>query len=79
MKIYTFKVTQEDIKNGKRGEGRTCPIALCLKRTGREWFVGDTYISSPKKFLALPTKARNFIFKFDDGLPVKPFSFKLKI
>lgn len=31
-RTVTLNVTKDDIKNGKRGDGNFCPIALALKR-----------------------------------------------
>ena len=84
MKI---KVTLKDIEEGYRGSCYDCPIALAFKRevkttshTGlsigaerilhREVHEWDTY--------TLPKKAQTFIKRFDDGKPVKPFTFEIE-
>ena len=84
MKI---KVTQKDIEEGFRGSCYDCPIARAFKREvkptshiqlnvgaerilHREVYSWDSY--------TLPEKAQTFIKRFDDGKPVKPFTFEIE-
>ncbi len=81
-------VTPEDIKLGKRGSSKCCPIALALNRasqnlTTRPIEVNQTYavISHPDRDLAhtLPDEALYFIKNFDANDEVRPFSFYFEI
>lgn len=71
------KVTRKHIKNGKRGSMKSCPIALALigmsfkdcKVDSADWCFRDNSATLPKQ-------AQEFIDKFDDKEPVKPFSFR---
>ncbi len=83
-----IEVTQEDIDNGNRGACCTCPIALASKRTAeavagfplsvqagsgcvRFYRVGSVLRSTP-------TIAGDFMYAFDHGRKVRPFSFELR-
>lgn len=81
MKI---KVTEQDIKLGKRVHTCFCPVALALRKSfdlqgAFDVEVGWEYI----KMGALgryktPTSVRRFIHAFDRRNKVKPFNFQLK-
>ena len=79
-------VTPLDIVAGARGEPCSCPIALAIRRqipgsdplvtpeeVGIEW--DDRRVDYPA--YDLPQEARDFIGRFDAGLPVDPFEFDL--
>lgn len=80
----TINVTQEHISKGKRYAWE-CPIALALKDAICRWCgpnVGTNYIgfydkSEIRHIVETPVAAQEFIRKFDNGKPVKPFSFEI--
>lgn len=76
-----IEVTEEDIRKGKRGDNLSCPIALASKRCLPVNYVGPLMIrfGFPHKWVNLPPQARNFIHTFDEGCPVKSFSFDLPV
>lgn len=84
MKI---EVTQKDIDRATKLRSthpkRThCPIALAVKRkTHKKIYVHFTYFTllngKRTQFYSLPYEATKFIEKFDDRLPVKPFTFEV--
>lgn len=77
MKIV---VTQKHIDAGSIG-CRACPIALAyMESTGHECSVGNLSVSDWENDTTrtLPIEAQNFIFFFDHGKPVQPFTFELK-
>jgi hypothetical protein len=84
MKLVV-EVTEEDIILGKRKRSCECPISKALKRsTGFDWGVGINtalYFGpefSKNSFIELPKEARDFISKFDQEKPVKPFKFEIE-
>ena len=76
-------VTKEDIKNAQSTRDR-CPIARAIHRMG--FFrarVSVCFIALDGEFAGLsmrrlPKKARDFVFLFDRGEEVKPFTFHLR-
>lgn len=78
MKI---QVTQEHIKCGLRMTGYNCPVALAIQETlnmGTVYVQADVwYIFVGDKQHITPLDVRNFIYLFDSGKPVQPFSFEL--
>lgn len=82
MRIY---VTKDDIKKGKTGIGWACPIARSLKRRGFKWVdvdcFGITASSLARQAIhsVTPKVAKVFINRFDNKLPVEPFSFDLEL
>lgn len=87
MKI---EITQRDIDLAKKRFDKkldlcyNCPIALAVKRKTHKFVdVSDTYMEIHKNeydvyFYRLPVEATNFIRKFDNKEPVKPFTFEVK-
>lgn len=78
MRIY---VTAEDIRDGLPRNCHACPIYRALKRaglkvTGVTRMIVDMYRGSTYR---LPKSAIEFISRFDNGKPVKPFSFEFPI
>lgn len=85
-----IEVTEQDIKAGWQEEPEACMVAQAMMRQyGGTWsvFGDEVEFAVPDepaapgawrvgKF-ALPNRAGRMIEKFDDGRPVKPFSFKL--
>lgn len=82
------EVTAEDITKGERQSPILCPIAWACWRSfllelGDSIRVGpiNVFIDKLKgethKYL-LPTPAREFIHRFDNGLTVEPITFELE-
>ena len=74
-------VTAEDIKRGlKGGVGGPYPIERALHRAGFRrarvsrflWWTGPVVYETGRP---LPERAVKFVFEFDNGRAVKPFSF----
>lgn len=75
----TVEVTQADIDIGCKKDCLNCPVAVALERaTGKMWSVLGTCARRPAEFevYLLPESARQFIGAFDEGEPVKPFTFE---
>ena len=86
-KTFKVVVTAKDIKRGKQGQSKSCPIALATKRCLRKRveiidtirvFMDTGYLIDDIHY-NMPDKAINFIRNFDGGEPVKPFTFIAKI
>lgn len=83
MKRFKVSVTQKHIKAGKRGEPKSCPLALALQ----EQLPSFMEIEEVKVFndhaefggyhITLPTRAERFVDRFDAFEAVKPFEFFL--
>jgi hypothetical protein len=71
------RVLKRHILKGIPASVCSCPIALAVREVGtQKKKVSVTFeIQVGKKYYDLPTVANRFINKFDDGEPVKPFSF----
>lgn len=76
-----MKVTikRKHIRNGQPNSPDYCPIAIALN----EKFGGNAKVNEDNLLLFglnfhLPADAQYFIKRFDNGDPVKPFSFELK-
>jgi hypothetical protein len=78
-------VTEDDIKNGKKGDPCNCPVALSLKRV-----LGKGSITVGGSVLAvvnddgffryeIPVEIEKLIHEFDAGVEIEPFpaSFRL--
>jgi len=77
-------VTEEDIRNGFTNNCRYCPIANALRRMGYDPRVDGLDIvligeGSKDVCVSTPDVANEFIKRFDDMEPVKPFTFELEI
>lgn len=73
-----INVTQDHISKGRRHRCEHCPIALALKeQTGLCCIVTDDNIQIDNKVYDHTVESRGFIFDFDMGYIVKPFSFEL--
>ena len=81
MKVITISVTALDITRGNKGGSTNCPIARATRRCGRTKHVsvGATGITVGEGRYNLPKTAQRFVQDFDNELPVKPFSFKLRV
>jgi hypothetical protein len=78
--MMKIKVTRRHIFEGVQGSWDSCPIALALRDelgvTNLE--VGNGVIRCGKKKFKMSNSADTFVGKFDEGEPVKPFTFELK-
>jgi len=81
MKI---RVTKKHIQDGVQNSKCACPVALAMKEYfGFDAFedadVGQVYLSISNFVLTerVPSSVRKFIKQFDEGKPVKPFTFEL--
>lgn len=83
MKTYKIDVTAEDIEHGHRNNCFLCPVALAFERITRHTIkVNSRHVSNKATgFLInkLPHSAKQFINDFDDGLPVRPFTFEIDL
>jgi len=86
MQKYTFNVTQEHIDRGVQDECDRCPVALAIAEQtpfpfGFVEAYGDYIMWSCviDQYARAPFEVNRFITRFDDGLPVAPFSFELEI
>lgn len=82
--VKMVNVTAKDIKNGCPQRADSCPITLAVKRllkTDNDVETSDVIEvfgkSGGSEFYRVPKKATNFILRFDEGKPVKPFKFRL--
>lgn len=80
-----IKVTEQDIKNGRKESEFTCPVALAvkrelgLKRLSRKIQVWGTSITvSDVGTIYVPDKVGTFVENFDDGARVQPFKFRMR-
>lgn len=87
MKEYRCEVTEEDIEKGTRRDSRSCALALALKRTlGDSPRVSLDYLTialpdepGKRRWFRLSPKGAQFVRGFDNGEPVKPFKFVLRV
>lgn len=69
-------VTAEHIKLGEPFTAEYCPIALALREKFKDAvIVGSSGYDIGTHRYPLPTRAKRFVSKFDQGKPVAPFSF----
>jgi hypothetical protein len=82
-------VTADDIKEGKRGDGFRCPVALAMQRVGisepiasPERLIERKWMGDEEKYLRRstvpPDEVRHWIDDFDRGRHVEPFSFTIE-
>lgn len=73
------RVLKSDIRKGVEGSCSRCPIAIAVRRLaprGKSVVVTwDEAILGHTTTYDLPRVASRFIDRFDEGKPVKPFSF----
>ena len=75
-----ISVTQEDIDKGVLSSIDDCAIAIALRRKVGGYGIAKSYVfTALGSVVRLPNNARRFIAKFDAGLPVKPFNFRLNV
>lgn len=79
-----IEVTQEDIDNGTR-HSATCPVSLAVGRIAlcecHSSYAIMLLSRCPEGsiYVTAPVTVTDFITRFDDGLPVNPFSFEIDI
>lgn len=70
----TITVTQEDIDRGVKGSADKCPIGLAVQRA----YAAGLRFTEKQGEAGLPDNAAEFQWRFDAGLEVKPFSFRVE-
>lgn len=80
MEQLRISVTEDDIKRGKREDTKWCPIACAARKLGKKKriYVDDCYVEIGSQSFRLPKVAQNFVYSFDGGKRVRPFSFVAK-
>jgi hypothetical protein len=92
MKTVKISVTEQDIKEGSRGDCRFCPVALAIGRVikyGKRISVEYRHLNiidksnipvRYKTCFILPLKVTEFVEKFDLSFTIglKPFEFDLE-
>lgn len=84
-KNIRINVTKKDIRYGKRGEARNCPIARACKRAGLKQvnvlgyqvYAAQALVDYDERTFKMPIKAQRFVKSYDNGEKVSPFSFTL--
>lgn len=88
MKTITISVRRAHILYGVRRDPWQCPLGIAIRgavraqrngavSVGQKWVEWENEIG--RNFRArLPFRAALFVHRFDEGLEVKPFKFKLK-
>lgn len=87
MTAADVHITQAHIDRGVIGNCTRCPIALGLKETFPALEIdvafSAVHITTPEcdhyRYTTLHSSAKKFIVDFDDGKPVKPFSFPFEV
>lgn len=83
-KSIKVRVTQKNIDEGCMENFHFCPIARAVRAAGFERITVDGCELSigqyghGQKVYRLSKKARNFVNNFDQGVPVRPFTFHAK-
>ena len=81
MKIR-IDVTEDDIKNGRRGHGEKCPVALACQRVNVKNFSSVEFGAvsfNDGKMISHSCEVQEFVQRFDSGKEVQPFSFELEL
>lgn len=85
-KTKLIRVTAANIRDGRPENTASCPVALALKRCKPARWVADydqlarrdaNFIRG--KSIPTPPKVAEFMHRFDKGLPVKPFAFRIRL
>ena len=93
MAIVTVEVTQADIDTGEQKNCARCPVALAVMRAmpgvevevvpGKAWILPPDTPEARRWYdwepCPLPDKARDFVWRFDQGWVAKPFTFDLEV
>lgn len=83
-KKVTVEVTQEDIDNSIWIHRTRCPVALAIARAlglqpGSVGVSIGQWCSPGLRYRDLPDAAHSWYRAFDNGQPVKPFSFEIEV
>ena len=87
MRYLDVTVTQDDIDHGRRHDCARCPIARAARRLGYRRAMVDeatldvSTVLRPKgyrewEYWRVPSRAGAWIQRFDNGLTVKPATFR---
>lgn len=80
MKTIRVRVTKKDIERGEPMDCYLCPLARALRRYGfKKAVVGPDSVWLGAREVLMPKAACTFTERFDEGKPVEPFSFTLRI
>jgi hypothetical protein len=81
QRAVVVRVTSDDIRRGRRRSFTCCPVARAVKRTLK---LGAVHVNpllinagGPGENFKTPSTAGRFITKFDAGVQVQPFAFRL--
>lgn len=72
-------VKRKHIIAGAPKDALHCPIGLALKEKFGEVTVNEDNVEINGLKFQLASQAQRFIEQFDEGKPVKPFAFELKL
>ena len=83
-KTLTINVTQKHINDGVRCECKDCPVALALKDAGATDVIAGfgqmAFSFNGKEYQTpAPHAVVDFIYHYDNGESVAPFTFVLKL
>jgi hypothetical protein len=73
-------VTAADITAGTRGRARSCPVCLAMNRaTGKKGVAGRLLLWPDDRagHVATPPAVAAWMEDFDEGRPVRPFTFEI--
>lgn len=76
--MIKIKVNRNDINGGERNNCYNCPVALAIRRTTNT--LPKVYVCSveiKERSITLPVEVQSFIYSFDHGESVEPFTFIL--
>jgi hypothetical protein len=79
VKVHV-EVTERDIAKGEPGKPCGCPVARAVRRSigyRKHVFVDEGAIYGSKFRVRFPPGVGDFVVKFDNHQPVKPFAFDL--
>ena len=85
--MMQIQVTKKHIEKGKLNDCYSCPVALALSDTfmgtrayvdGISLVIGYGIVFQTAFSVGTPKKVNDFIEKFDEMKPVKPFSFRIR-
>ena len=75
-KVIKVKVTKKHIKCGVKGNEYLCPIARAVRALGyKRVSVDSVSIITRNQTFSVPYQAGDFIWDFDKGQKVRPFTF----
>lgn len=73
-------VTQDDIDSGYRNSCTNCPVARAMSRElGKDITIPSRWAWFDGERKALPFIVSTFIARFDNSLPVEPFTFEVQL